>query len=115
MHTRCYDTNYHSYHRYGGRGITVCGRWHDLANFKLDMRSSYYEGASLERLDNNKGYSPENCAWVDAKDNKKPLKYDLKEMLELYNSGITQAEVGRHYGLTQDRVSKLLKRARNGA
>jgi hypothetical protein len=78
------------------------------------MRSTYYEGASLERINNNMGYSPENCTWVDAKDNKKPLKYDLKEMRELYESGLTQAAVGEYYGLTQDRVSKLLKRARNG-
>lgn len=115
MHTRCYDRSYHSYHRYGGRGILVCERWLEYSNFKADMGGTYYIGASLERLNNNQGYHPDNCAWVPKHLNNKPLKYDLDEMLTLYTSGMTQTQVGELFGLTQDRVSKLLKRARRDA
>lgn len=115
MHTRCYDEAYHSYHRYGGRGITVCPRWHSYKDFCADMESTHFAGATLEREDNDAGYSPFNCKWLPKAENTKPLKYDLQEMLELYNSGLTQAKVGAQFGLTQDRVSKLLKRARNAA
>jgi hypothetical protein len=114
MNIRCYDETYHSWHRYGGRGIGVSESWRNFNNFRADMEATFFDGASLERLDNDGHYSRDNCTWVHKSQNTKPLKYDLQEMLELYNSGMTQSEVGREYGLTQDRVSKLLKRARNG-
>ncbi len=112
MHIRCYDSKYHSYHRYGGRGIKVCERWHDWNLYRSDMESTYFVGATMERRDNNGDYNADNCVWAPKGANTKPLKYDLQEMLSLYRSGMTQAAVGAEFGLTQDRVSKLLARAR---
>lgn len=62
MHARCYNENSNSYPNYGGRGIGVCERWHDFPNFYQDMGDKP-EGLSLERVDVNKDYSPENCIW----------------------------------------------------
>lgn len=63
MHARCYQKNHAAYPRYGGRGITVCQRWHDYDKFLADM-GERPEGTSLERKKNNKGYSPSNCCWA---------------------------------------------------
>lgn len=65
MHERCYDPKNKRFNRYGGRGITVCDRWHDLNNFIEDMYPSYSKGLQLDRIDNDKEYYPENCHWTD--------------------------------------------------
>lgn len=70
MKYRCYDINSPHYPGYGGRGITVCDRWrYSFINFYADMGDKPFKGAQLDRRDNTKGYSPENCRWVDARTN----------------------------------------------
>jgi hypothetical protein len=63
---RCYNPQDCTYKYYGGRGITVCERWHDFNLFYEDM-SPRFPGFSLDRIANNEGYSFENCRWTDAK------------------------------------------------
>lgn len=66
MKRRCSDKNHSNYSSYGGRGITVCARWSKFENFYKDMGEKPDE-LTLDRINNDLGYSPENCRWVSAK------------------------------------------------
>jgi hypothetical protein len=59
---RCTNPKNKGFNNYGGRGITLCSSWHDFSNFLKDMGEAP-PGRCIERLDNNKGYYRENCAW----------------------------------------------------
>lgn len=65
MLQRCTNPKNTNYHYYGGRGITVCSRWFDFSKFLIDM-GTRPSGKTLDRINNDGNYEPENCKWSTA-------------------------------------------------
>jgi hypothetical protein len=77
MRYRCTRTNHHAYPRYGGRGISYDQRWNKFSAFLQDVESSWKEGLSLDRIDNNSNYCKENCRWatpIEQSNNRKNMR-----------------------------------------
>lgn len=69
MRNRCNNPNNHNYDCYGGRGISVCERWSNYLNFKeWALKNGYKEDLTIDRIDVDGNYEPDNCRWVTRKE-----------------------------------------------
>lgn len=118
MFTRCYNKNYRLFKDYGGRGIIICDRWRVFDNFRDDMLGSYRENLSIERLDNDGNYTPDNCKWATREEqnwNKRMHKLTREKVQEIrnkYQLGIGR-RLAREYGVSTGVISEIVNKKRN--
>lgn len=112
MKGRCYIRSATGYARYGGRGITVCDRWlgkEGYANFLQDMGRRPGPKYSLDRINNNGNYSPENCRWA----NRKTQDYNKPNTINIHIRGniYTMDEICSKYELPRELLESYVQRA----
>jgi hypothetical protein len=115
---RCYNKNQRSFNNYGLRGITVCDNWKDFKNFyDWAIANGYKDGLSIERINVNGNYCPENCTWITMKEQAKNktnniwVEYNgksliLKDVANLEN--VNYKDLWRMYKIKND-IKEALK------
>ena len=107
MMRRCYNISSTRYARYGGRGITVCDRWHDASKFLEDMGEPP-QNMTLDRVNNDGGYSPENCRWAsytEQNNNRNTTKF-----IEFRGERLSGAQWARRLGISKATLYERLKK-----
>lgn len=107
---RCENPKHISYKDYGQRGITVCEKWHDFLEFKVWAESTKPDGDfSIDRIDNDKGYCPENCRWASRKEqaNNRRSNVRIEYQGEIHNLTEWSEILGFNYKTVHNRMYKL--------
>lgn len=92
MHARCKNPECHAYKNYGGRGIKVCTAWDSFDTFLADMGPRPSKAFSLERVNNDGDYGPENCKWATIKEQSRNKRNARKELIAWNGASHTLAE-----------------------
>lgn len=108
MKIRCSSSKHIAYSRYGGRGIKVCARWQRFENFLADMGEPPSDKHTLDRINNNKGYSPKNCKYSTRKEQNRNARTNILYTIKGQTRCLSEwAELyGVPYLRTWDRVRK---------
>ncbi len=112
MKNRCDNSNNRSYHNYGGRGIGYVPLWKDFTNFLRDMGEPL-PGQSLDRIDNNAGYSKQNCRWatmvVQSRNRRsnKLTERDAHQIRWLHEMGYRRSRVARMFRVSPAHIFSI--------
>lgn len=108
MRQRCSNPNWTDYHLYGGRGISVCSEWDKSFDVfkKWAINNSYKHNLSIDRIDNEKGYFPENCKWSTPKEQARNRRNS--RILVYQKQSKTLAEWSEVIGLSSATIRKRI-------
>jgi len=116
MKTRTTNPNLREWHRYGGRGIKICERWMEFENFLVDMGEKPTPRHSIDRLDNDGHYEPENCRWatpVEQCATRSTTKLNwvgVCLMRNMYARGSRVGDVAHAFGVGHATASRIVAR-----
>lgn len=111
MRRRCNSPDSIAYCNYGARGISICKRWDEFSNFLADMEAGHKPGLTLERINNNRGYSKRNCKWATRREqsrNKRNNKNFLYKGVRYCLKDLSQ-----HLGINYDTMKDRLRSGRS--
>jgi len=118
MKQRCTNPNSHKYKDYGGRGIKICPRWaNNFKDFSEDMFESWKPNLTIERIDNDGDYEPQNCKWIPHADQaKNKRRYGMQKLdwekvgliRELLSSSeLSNAEIATKFSVSRPTISMI--------
>jgi hypothetical protein len=108
MMARCFNERNYCFKDYGGRGITVCKEWFDIKQFVADMGPKPSKDHHLDRIDNDKGYSKENCRWATRVQN---MRNRRSNALVVFNGKeVAVAEAAEKSGINPNTIWHRRKR-----
>jgi len=108
MKERCYNSTHTDYHRYGARGITICDAWLEDFQYFLNDMGLRPKGTTIDRINNTKGYYPENCKWatpLEQANNRRSNKY-----ITYNNITQTKSQWAKQLGFTRSGFNNRVKR-----
>lgn len=104
MNDRCYNSNHAFYKDYGGRGISVCERWRkSFTNFLDDMGERPSKLHTIDRIDGNGNYEPDNCRWATRKEQARNRK--TNRLIAFNGVTRTLAEWSELTGINREKIS----------
>lgn len=108
MLRRCNSLDDKNFHHYGGKNITVCSRWRDFQNFLADMGLAPSKAHSIDRIDSDGNYCPENCRWATSKTQVR--NRGITKMLTLNDKTLSMGEWAELYSIPYKRLHARIKR-----
>lgn len=111
MLQRCNNTKNPEYKNYGGRGISVCQEWHNFPCFmEWALGAGYAPSLTIDRIDNNLGYGPENCRWVTQKTNNNNKR--TCKTFKFFGELLTVSQASEKFGIDRGTLQHRIFRKR---
>lgn len=107
MMNRCQNPKHPTYLRYGGRGIKVCKQWQTFDGFLKDMGSSHQLGLSIDRINNQQGYYPENCRWTTREEQN--FNRGVSRIVNTPKGRMSVTQAAKEFGLVPKTVFERIK------
>ena len=115
MKSRCYNPHCNCYHNYGGRGITICDEWLNGKDgksgfecfYEWSLNNGYQKGLSIDRVNNDLGYSPSNCQYTDLKTQANNTRQNINVTYQGKTQTLVQwcEELGLKYSAIRSRIT----------